>query len=200
MISQQFDVAEKIGLPEHVLNRAKQKVQTDKLKLNSMLSTLHKQKHQLEKELNDLKLKQEQAEAEGGKYSQLTTKLEEKLVRDQQKREELKKLAELGRKMQTLTTDWEKIKDKKEIIKKFVGMMTAEKKKKEAENTPEKISKRRKALIEKLKAEIAIGSRVRMLKGKQVGIVEVIKKNIITVNFGTMMATVGIENLELAEE
>ena len=54
-------------------------------------------------------------------------------------------------------------------------------------------------MIEKLKKEIQIGSKVRMLKGKQIGIVEQIRKNIIYVNFGSMLAKVAIENLEIAE-
>ena len=53
--------------------------------------------------------------------------------------------------------------------------------------------------LEKLRKEIHIGSRVRMLKGKQIGIVEEIKKDIVVVNFGTMKAKVGLENLELAD-
>lgn len=191
-----FEVAEKIGLPEHVINRAKQKVQRDKLKLNTMLSNLHKQKNQLEKEIAELKKQQEKTEEASGRYTRLSEKLEEKLERDQEKREELRKLAELGRRLQSLSVDWEKTKDKKEIIKKFVGIMTAEKKKKAAENTPDKIEKRKKALVEKLRQEITVGSRVRMLKGKLIGTVENIKKDVIYVNFGTMMAKVAIENLE----
>jgi hypothetical protein len=80
-----------------------------------------------------------------------------------------------------------------------VGSMTAEKKKKAAENTPDKISKRRLALIEKLKQEIHVGSKVRMMKGKQIGIVEEINKNTVYVNFGNIRAQVAIENLEPAE-
>ena len=115
------------------------------------------------------------------------------------KYEEMRKLAELGRRMQSLAEDWDKSKDKKPVIKKFVGQMTAEKKKKAAENAPDKVEKRRLALIERLKKEIQIGSKVRMLKGKQIGIVEEIKKNTIYVNFGTMLAKVAIENLEIAD-
>lgn len=195
-----FEVAEKIGLPEFVIQRAKQKVQRDKLKLNTMLSTLHKQKNQLEKELNELKVQQQRTEQAGGRYTQLTQKLEQKLERDQEKREELRKAAEMGKKLQGLFTDWEKTKDKKEVIKKFVGIMTAEKKKKAADNTPEKVQRRKQALVERLRNEITIGSRVRMLKGKLIGTVENIKKDVIYVNFGTMIAQVAIENLETVNE
>ncbi len=195
-----FEVAEKIGLPQHVIEQARGKIQKDKLKLNEMLSELHSQKNKIEEELSQLKSNREKSEAATTKYNQLSEKLKEKLERDNEKREETRKLSELGRKLEALSLEWEKTKDKKEVIKKFVNSMTAEKKKRAADNTPEKISKRRKELIERLQTEIHIGSMVRMLKGKQIGTVEKIKKNIVYVNFGNMMAEVALENLEAVKE
>ena len=195
-----FEVAERIGLPKHVLDRAKKKVQQDKIKLNEMLSTLHSQRVQQEQQLATLKKKEERTTAASEKFEQLREKLETKMEVEKTKYEEMRKLAELGRRMQSLAEEWDKSKDKKPVIKKFVGQMTAEKKKKAADNAPDKVEKRRLALIERLKKEIQIGSKVRMLKGKQIGIVEEIKKNTIYVNFGTMLAKVAIENLEIADD
>ncbi len=194
-----FEVAEKIGLPQHVIERAKKKVQKEKLNLNTMLASLHQQKNKIEDELRTLKEKQNKTEEAGGRFSQLSQKLAEKMEKDKEKREELVKLADLGRKFNSLSQEWEKAKDKKAVIKKFVGSMTAEKKKKAAENSPQKLVARKQALLEKLRKEIQVGSQVRMLKGKQVGIVEEIRKDIVYVNFGNMKAKVGLENLELAE-
>jgi hypothetical protein len=121
------------------------------------------------------------------------------MERDKLRREELTKLADLGRKLQSLSDEWEKTKDKKTVIKKFVGTLTAEKKKKAAENTPQKLAKKRMALLEKLRSEIRVGSRVRMMKGHQSGVVEEIKKDVVFVNFGNMRAQVAMENLELVK-
>ena len=195
-----FEVAEKIGLPQHVIERAKKKVQKEKLNLNTMLASLHQQKNKIEDELRNLKEKQNKTEEAGGRFSQLSQKLAEKMEMDKVKREELVKLADLGRKFNSLSQEWDKAKDKKAIIKKFVGTMTAEKKKKAAENSPQKLVARKQALLEKLRKEIQVGSHVRMLKGKQVGIVEEIRKDIVFVNFGNMKAKVGLENLELADK
>jgi DNA mismatch repair protein MutS2 len=195
-----FEVAEKIGLPKSIIDRAKSKVSRDKLKLNSMLAGIHEQKHKLEKELKEVKIQRDRSEQANARYTQLSKKLEERLEKDKLKKEELTRITELGRRMQALAEEWENNKDKKAVIKKFVGNMTAEKKKKAAENVPAKVEKRKQALIEKLKKEIQIGSRVRMLKGRQIGIVEDIRKNIVFVNFNNLKATVAIENLELAEE
>jgi len=195
-----FEVAEKIGLPAHVLERAKKKVQTEKLKLNSMLSTLHQQKNKIEEELRELKNKREETEEAGDKYESLSKKLTEKMERDKAKREELVKLADLGRKMQSLAEEWEKNKDKKAVIKKFVATMTVEKKKKAEENAPHRVAKKRQILLEKLRNEIRVGSKVRMMKGHQLGVVEEIKKDIVYVNFGNIRAQVAMENLELADD
>jgi DNA mismatch repair protein MutS2 len=191
-----FEVAEKIGLPKQVLDRAKSKVQKDKIRLNSMLTELHRQKHRLEQEIRQLKEQQLKTDAAGHKFEQLTEKLTNRLEKDKLKQEDTRKLTELGRKMRSLTEEWEKAKDKKAVIKKFVGNMTAEKKKKAAEQTPEKIAKKRQLLLERLRTEITVGTKVRMLKSKQTGTVEEIRKDTVYVSFGNMKATVSMVNLE----
>ncbi len=195
-----FEVAERIGMPVHVLEKAKQKVRKDKLKLNSLLAGLHLEKNKQQEESKALKIQEEKVKAAETRYQVQVQKLEAKMERDKSKREEVQKLALLGRKMQSLIEEWEKSKDRKAIIKKFVGSLTAEVKRKAAEQTPDKIAQRKQSLIEKLKKEIHVGSEVRMLKSKQTGIVEEIKKNDIVVLFGSIRAIVAIQNLELVEE
>ena len=194
-----FEVAEKIGLPSFVLERAREKVSSEKIKLNNMLADLHRQKNRLEQELRLALIQQKEAEDESGRFFQLTKKLSENMESEKERRAELGRLAQLGRKYEALSVEWDQAKDKKGIIKKFVGSMTADKKKRASERAPEKLEKKRKALLERLRNEIVVGSKVRMLKGKQTGIVEKIKKDVVYVNFGTMMAEVALENLEPAE-
>ncbi|HNQ61643.1 MAG TPA: DNA mismatch repair protein MutS [Bacteroidia bacterium] len=195
-----FEVAERIGLPQHVLEKAKQKVQKDKLKLNTLLAGLHLQKNKQEEQSKSLKYQEAKSSAAERHYKDLLKNLEAKIERDKTKREELVKLAQLGRKMNNYLDEWEKTRDRKAIIKKFVGNLTAEVKRKKAENTPEKVEKRTKALIEKLKAEISVGTHVRMLKSKQTGIVEEIRKNDVVVQFGAIRAIVAIQNLQIVKQ
>jgi DNA mismatch repair protein MutS2 len=195
-----FEVAEKIGLPGPVLERARKKIREDKLKLNNLLSDLHQQKHRAEEELRQLKLNRDRTVQAEQKFEKLSERLENKLEKEKSRWEETRKLTELGRKMKAFSEEWAKTKDKKGIIKKFAGVMTAEFKKQLAENAPEKLAKRKQALIEKLRQEITVGSKVRMLKGRQVGTVERIHKDNVQVDFGNMIATVAIGNLELYKE
>lgn len=195
-----FEVAERIGLPQHVLEKAKQKVQKDKLKLNTLLAGLHLQKNKQEEQNKSLKFQEAKTSAAERHYQDMLQKLEQRMEKDRSKREELQKLAQLGRKMNSLIEEWEKTKDRKAVIKKFIGGLTAELKRKQAENTTDKLEKKKQALISKLKKEIRIGSHVRMLKSKQTGVVEELKKNDVVVLFGSMRAIVAIQNLELVEK
>lgn len=193
-----FEVAQKIGLPKEILDRAGKKIQREKLKLNNMLGTLQKEKQKLSHKIEELKKQEELAFQTTQKYDVLTEKIQLKLERDKDKIEENTRLAELGRRLNVLSEDWDKATSKKEVIQKFVGLMTAEKKKKLEKMAEEKRSKKKEKTIAKKMEQIKVGSSVRLFNSKQTGIVEEITKNKAKVTFGDMKSVVSIENLELA--
>jgi DNA mismatch repair protein MutS2 len=193
-----FEVARKIGLPEDILTRAGKKIQREKLKLNHMLLTLQKEKQKLSNSIDELKKQEEKADESSRKYDALAEKVRLKLERDKEKAEENIRLAELGRRLHALTQDWEKATQKKEVIQKFVGLMTAEKKKKMEKIAEEKRSRKKEKTIARKIEQIKVGSNVRLLNSKQTGIVEEIAKNKAKVTFGGIKSIVSIENLELA--
>jgi DNA mismatch repair protein MutS2 len=193
-----FEVAQKIGLPKDILDRAGKKIQREKLKLNNMLSTLQKEKQKLSHRIEELKKQEENASIAMQKYEGLTEKIQLKLERDKEKNEENSRLAELGKRLNLLSEDWEKSTQKKEVIQKFVGIMTAEKKKKLEKIAAEKRSKKKEKTIAKKIEQIKVGSSVRLFNSKQTGIVEEITKNKAKVTFGDIKSVVSIENLEPA--
>jgi DNA mismatch repair protein MutS2 len=193
-----FEVAQKIGLPKEILERAGKKIQREKLKLNNMLGTLQKEKQKLSHKIEELKSQEEKAAQATLKFDTLTEKIQLKLDRDREKIEETTRLAELGRKLNLLSEDWDKTTNKKEVIQKFVGLMTAEKKKKLEKIAEEKRSKKKEKTIAKKMEQIKVGSNVRLFNSKQTGIVEEIIKNKAKVTFGDIKSVVSIENLELA--
>jgi len=195
-----FEVAERIGLPASLIERAKSKVQKEKLRLNTLLSGLHQQKSRQDMESRSLQQQLERTRAAEERYMQLIKKLETKLEEDKVKRAEFRDLILMGRKMNGLLEEWEKTKDRKAVIKKFIGSLSSEVKRKAAENSPDKVVKRRQALLESRRKEIKVGSLVRMLKGRQSGTVEKIKKDEAIVLFGSIRATVSLLNLELYVE
>jgi DNA mismatch repair protein MutS2 len=193
-----FEVAQKIGLPKEILDRAGKKIQREKLKLNNMLGTLQKEKQKLSHKIEELKAQEEKAAQATHKFDTLTEKIQSKLDRDKEKIEENTRLAELGRRLNLLSEDWDKTTSKKEVIQKFVGLMTAEKKKKLEKIAEEKRSMKKEKTIAKKMEQIKIGSSVRLFNSKQTGIVEEITKNKAKVTFGDIKSVVSIENLELA--
>lgn len=194
-----FEVAEKIGLPSNIINRAKSKVKSDKLKLNALLSEIQKQKNEMHQRLQQMLKDEKNKKDIIQKYELLHQKTSEKYEEHKLKRTEVTELAQLGRRLKSLIDEWEKSKDRKQVIKKFVGILTGELKRKAENNTPEKIIQRKKKKVETLKSQLQVGSVVHVLNSKQTGVVEVIKKNEAIVNYGNMKMTVALENLELSE-
>ena len=193
-----FEVAQKIGLPKEILDRAGKKIQREKLKLNNMLGTLQKEKQKLSHRIEELKKQEEKAAQSSLNYENLTEKIQIKIERDKEKNEEITRMAELGRRLNLLSVEWDKATQKKEVIQKFVGLMTAEKKKKLEKIAEEKRSKKKEKTIAKKMEQIKVGSTVRLFNSKQTGIVEEISKNKAKVIFGDIKSSVSIENLELA--
>jgi DNA mismatch repair protein MutS2 len=194
-----FEVAEKIGLPIEIINKAKAKISSEKLKLNKLIFELQTQKNEIEKgkkELEDSIVKNTESK---NKYDLLFNKLEEKSKRNKDKAEETEELKELGKKFKVLSEEWQKSKDKKAVIQKFVSKVTIEKRKRIEREQKEKIENSKEKKIKRVLLKLEVGSKVRILKSHQTGIVKEIKKEKAIVVMGNIISTISIENLEVVE-
>ncbi|MFN5209149.1 MAG: endonuclease MutS2 [Bacteroidota bacterium] len=195
-----FEVAEKAGIPEAVLNRAKKKVAKSKLKLNSLLGELQKNKNTLQEQIEKMEIAKKEAEKEKERYNQLLQKITKKSAIEKEKQAENEKLLEMGRKFSELSEEWNETKNKKEIIQKFVARLTAEKHRKIAREAEEKARNTKEKRIERIMKKISIGSRVRILNSHETGIVQEIKKQKARILTGSLISTVSLENIEIADE
>ena len=194
-----FEVAEKIGLPIDIINKAQAKISSEKLKLNKLIFELQTQKNEIEKgkkELEDSIVKNTESK---NKYDLLFNKLEEKSKRNKDKAEETEELKELGKKFKVLSEEWQKSKDKKAVIQKFVSKVTIEKRKRIEREQKEKIENSKEKKIKRVLLKLEVGSKVRILKSHQTGIVKEIKKEKAIVVMGNIISTISIENLEVVE-
>ena len=191
-----FEVAEKIGLPKNIIERAGHKVSTDKLKLNRLLADVQREKNKLSEQLDELKLEAYKTKEAKIKYETLYEKLTVKFEKAKEQQEELNKINDLGRKFKVLAEEWQQNKDKKTVIQKFVNNVTAEKRKIQQQQALEKKEKTKEKIIAKVKLKIHVGGKVRILKSHQTGIVQEIIKDKAKVTFGMMMSIVSLENLE----
>jgi DNA mismatch repair protein MutS2 len=194
-----FEVAEQIGFPKHLIARAKQKVDKDKLKLNRLLAEVQNQKTKLAEQIQKAEHEEFLKKIAKEKYHVLFNTWEEKMNKERERKIELARQAEYGQKYLRLMEDWAKKKDRKEIIKRFIDGITAETRKQEELKKQKKLDVYAEKKIARLKPILKVGSKVRILNGKEVGIVEEIKDEKVFIKFGLMKMTVGMENLVLAE-
>lgn len=192
-----FVIAEKSGLGKHLIGRAKDKVDGEKIRLDTILNSLQFKRNKLNEELKAIQEKKANAEKAKEEFVTKKEKLDERLDKIKSTREEDQKLMELGRKMKALTDEWESGADKKKVIAKFVKLagwqkakIAEEKEKHRKENTREKV-------IARKLTEISIGSSVRLNGGREIGKVQELKGSKAKVQFGIMVMEVSVENLEV---
>lgn len=193
-----FVIAEKSGIPKGIIERAKSKVSKDKVALDRMLIDLQKKQQDLQNQLRLSQQKEIQAETSKQRFDELNTRWKEKLEAKKANQETINKQLEAGRKFQQLVSEWDKSKDKKLALQKIVKALIGEKKKKIETQQEKKQQKAKSKPIEPVKP-ITVGSKVRLLNGKQTGIVEEIVDNKVYVTFGLLKTVAGIDKLQLVE-
>ena len=194
-----FEVAERIGFPGYLIERAKQKVDRDKLRLSRLLAEVQDQKSRLDGELHKAAREIKRAADTREKYQALFDSWQQKIESERDRRMEMSRMAEYGRKYLRLMDDWKERKDRKEVVKRFIDGITAETRKQEALNKQNRTDAYTEKKIARIRSVIRIGSRVKVLNGKEVGVVEDIRDEKVQVKFGMVRLTVGMENLVLEE-
>jgi len=194
-----YIIAEKIGLPVALINRARNMTSKDKVTLDRMLQQLQKEQQELRKLLQVVDQKQTVADKSKAKFEELQDKMKHKLERTSANQEETNKLVELGKKLQAITKEWETAKDKKPVIAKMTKLLSAEKLKRLDKKQQEKKEKAKAQILEKKKEEIKVGSKVKLLNGKQTGVVEEIQNNRARVIFGNLKTLASLETLEVVD-
>ncbi len=195
-----FEVAERIGFPKHLITRAKNRLNKDKVKLNALLAEVQNQKLKLEeiaiqKEHENFLLKIAKE-----KYLNLFQTWKDKQEREKEKQNKLREQAIYGQKYTRLLEDWKNKIDRKVVIKRFIDGLTAETKKMEVFEKSGQRQIQTQKKIEKLKQELQVGSRVRVLTGKEIGVVEELFADKAILNFGNFKLSSGLENLVIVSE
>ena len=178
-----FEVAERVGFPKELIERAKAKIDKEKVDLNVLLAEVQQTKTKLNEEFERTENETILIKKTQEKYETLLTNFNEKIESERERKIELVRLAEYGQKYLRLLTDWDNPKDRKVVIKRFIDGITAENnKQKEVVK-----QKRNKSFIEKkvsrLKLELKVGSKVKLLNGKEIGLVELIRGEKVNIKF-----------------
>ncbi len=219
-----FEVAQKNGIPFGLINRAKKKIETGKVRFDKTIATLQKERSKLEKTSQVLKEEESKAREESKKMENINVKIKQKLESYQELYDSNQKTIYIGQKIEDISEKYFNNKNKKELIGEFLKIIEIENSKrkkisakeakviiekkkeiiKEVEVKVEEIrtikkEKKLKPIVEKPKPILKLGDRVRMADGKAVGTIDSIEKNKATVNYGIFTSKVSLDELELVE-
>ncbi len=192
-----FSIAQRIGLPHQLINRAKQLVDDEHFKLDKLLNNTEQNLQQLNKEKNELgklvkeneKLKKEmKALMDKEKHKQQV-----EILRHQNKISEdrITYLKEMERKLKQVVFDFKKAENKNEVIKNLQNLLF----KKDEKVVVSKMAKKVNSKYTELKEEIKVGSLVKLKKNYQVGTVNEIRGKRVIVQIGLLPMNVEIDDL-----
>lgn len=222
-----FEVAQKNGIPYSLINRAKKKIEGDKVRFDKTIANLQKERHKLERTSQILKEEETKARSESQKMEVINAKIQDKLESYQELYDANQRLVYLGQKLDDLSEKYFNNKNKKNLISELLKVVEIENSKRKAITFKErkKEEDKKKVILEeitkkvdqiriekkeekiKLKLEaqnkpkfiLKEGDRVRMIDGKAVGTIDSIEKNKATVNYGFFTSKVSLEELEMVE-
>jgi DNA mismatch repair protein MutS2 len=195
-----FEVAERVGFPKDLINRAKQKIDTDKVDLNKLLAEVQQQKTKLAEATDRVEHQEFLRKIAKEKYDTLFNNWRDKTERDRERKIDLARLADFGQKYLRLMEEWNKNEDRKAVIKRFIDGITAETNKRKELAKQNKRDNFAEKKVARLKPLLKVGSRVRILNSSEIGVVESMKDEKVNITFGILKMSVNIENLELVKD
>ena len=197
-----FAIAERIGLPKHLITRARTLVDEDHFKLDKLLNRTEQDLQQLDIEKKDLhklireneKLKKEmQVVMDKERHRQQVETLKHQ---NQVTEEKLSYLKDMERKLRQIVLDWKKADDKNTVIKNLQTLLF---------KSPEKIvvnklAKKVDNVYKETKEVIAIGTLVKLKKNYQVGEVKERRGKRAIVQIGVLPMSVELADLVAVEK
>ena len=166
-----FEVAQKNGIPFSLINKAKKRVEGEKVRLDKTISRLQKERNILQKTSESLEKEKNIAAEKTGFLTEKQEKIQEKLESFQTLYDSNQKMLAYGRKTNELLNRYLQTNNKKELNLAFNNWVTSEKKKHLKKNPPKPKTKAQK---QKVKVEQKTEEKKLITTEKEV-LVEVIK-------------------------
>lgn len=156
-----FEVAQKNGIPFRLINRAKKKVEGEKIRLDKTISKLQKERNFLQKNTKALEAEQEKAKVQTQNLSEKELKLVKKLNRFQELYDNHQKMLTFGRKTNELIQKYFQTNNKNGLMAGFYKWVLMEKNKQNQtsrkKQNPEKkkrIEQERNTALKKIEKEV----------------------------------------------
>ena len=213
-----FEVASKNGIENYLIDKAKEKVDLEKVRFEGVISKLQKERVKNSEELTELKRLQIDTRVKKDENEVLNKKLTNKLSKYNLLYEHEKKTINIGNKFNGLIENYNKHGKKRRLISEMFNIIEIENKKKEKKKssnknvTPKEILKikdeskkdilkikKKKKLNKKVEIKFSVGDTVKIPTGKSHGIIDSIKKNKAIVNYGNFKTQISLSEIELVK-
>jgi mutS2 family protein len=133
-----FEVAQKNGIPFSLINRAKKKIEKQKVRFDSTIARLQKERSLMEKTTNSLKEEEVKAREEAKKLEILNDKIQTKLTNYQELYDNNQKMIYLGNKINDISEKYFETKQRRPLIAEFLKIVETENSKRKAKTREQK--------------------------------------------------------------
>ncbi len=140
-----FEVAQKNGIPYSLINRAKKRVESEKVRLDKTISRLQKERNRLQKTSDNLEKQKSKGQEHIESLQEKEQRIQEKLEGFQELYDNNQRMLSLGRKLNELLNKYFQTNNKKELSVNFFKWVASEKTKYTKKNPPKKKTKQEKA-------------------------------------------------------
>jgi DNA mismatch repair protein MutS2 len=197
-----FSIAERIGLPKHLIQKAKNLVDESHFSLDKLLNRTEQDQQVIQEEKKKLSQLLKENERLQKEMEQVIGKEKHKqqieLLKEQNKisQEKLNYLKETDRKLRSLIVEWKKAEDKNKVVKMMQAVLFKKPEKQILKKKQQKIDNKFIETNEPVKQ----GDKVMMKSGRQVGTVNNIRGKKAIVQIGAIPITVSLEDLKVVKE
>ncbi len=197
-----FSIAERIGLPQHLISKAKKLSNDDQYLLDKLLNRTEQDLRKVEQKDTHLqklikeneRLKKElEVTLNKEKHKQQVELLQQQ---NKVKEDQIAYLKDMERKLKQIIQEWRKTDNKGEVMKQAQQLLFNQQKKQSAEKADKKFDKKFIASTE----PIEIGTKVKIKANHQVGVVQEIREKTAIVKIGLMPITVKIDAIVPVKE
>jgi len=156
-----FEVAQKNGIPFNLINKAKKKIESGKIRFDKSIANLQKERTQLRKTSESLKSEEQKARKNNKQLEATNTRIQDKLESYQELYDTNQRLISLGKKISTLAKNYHNNKKKKPLMDelfKIVMVENSKLKKNEPKIKKDKkiINKQQQEIKQELEKKVAI--------------------------------------------
>jgi DNA mismatch repair protein MutS2 len=193
-----FSIAERIGLSPHLIAKAKKLANDDQFLLDKLLNRTEQDLRKVENKDVALQKLIKQNEALKKEMEQVLNKEKHRqqveILQQQNKVKEtqIAYLKDMERKLKQVVQEWKKTENKNEVMKQLQYLLFNQQKKEQVE----KINKKLEAKFIVTDAPVVVGSKAKIIKNHQIGLVETIKGKNVVVRVGLMPITVKLTDIE----